>query len=176
MRLLSTMVASMGVAIENARLFEAERQRVTELETVNRIGQALASELELDALIQLTGEQVRQTFAADIAYVGLYDRAAGMIHFPYEFGDTLDSIRFGEGLSSRIIATGQPLLINQDVAGRHSTLQVAPVGVDAKSYLGVPICVGKQTIGVISVQSTTAEGRFGEDDVRLLTTIAANVG
>ena len=31
-------------------------------------------------------------------------------------------------------------------------------------------------IGVISVQSTQQEGRFGEDDVRLLSTIAANVG
>jgi len=182
-RLLSTLAASLAVALENARLFDETKrllaeteQRAAELETVNRIGQALASELELDALIQLTGEQVRQTFAADIAYVGLYDRATGMIHFPYEYGDTLSSIRFGEGLTSRIIATGQPLLINKDVAGRHSALQVAPVGVSAKSFLGVPIMVGDAAIGVISVQSTRQEGRFGESDVHVLSTVAANVG
>jgi GAF domain-containing protein len=53
---------------------------------------------------------------------------------------------------------------------------VALVGTAPKSYLGVPIAVGKQAIGVISVQSTQQEGRFDESDVRLLTTIAANVG
>jgi PAS domain S-box-containing protein len=181
--LLSTLACSMAVALENARLFEETKrllaetdQRANELETVNRIGQALASELELDALIQLTGEQVRQTFAADVAYVGLYDSATGMIDFPYEFGDSLASIRFGEGLSSRIIATGEPLLINEAVDKHHAQLGAIPVGIQAKSYLGVPICVRKQTIGMISVQSTQHEGRFGEDDMRLLSTIAASVG
>ena len=45
-----------------------------------------------------------------------------------------------------------------------------------KSYLGVPILVGDEAIGVISVQSTQQEGRFGVDEQRLLTTIAASVG
>ncbi|MEP7271956.1 MAG: ATP-binding protein, partial [Acidobacteriota bacterium] len=50
------------------------------------------------------------------------------------------------------------------------------VGVPSKSYLGVPIPVGDEMIGVISVQSTEKEDRFGESDLRLLATIAANVG
>src|SRR4029079_4069654 len=50
------------------------------------------------------------------------------------------------------------------------------VGTQAKSYLGVPILTGDRAIGVISVQSTTQEGRFREADARLLATIAANVG
>ena len=35
---------------------------------------------------------------------------------------------------------------------------------------------GDEAIGVISVQSIREEGRFGEADVRLLATIASNVG
>jgi signal transduction histidine kinase/CheY-like chemotaxis protein len=50
------------------------------------------------------------------------------------------------------------------------------LGIQAKSYLGVPIMAGNEAIGVISVQSTVLEGRFNESDVRLLSTIAANVG
>ena len=46
----------------------------------------------------------------------------------------------------------------------------------AESYLGVPIMAGETAIGVISVQSSVHQGRFGEADVRLLSTIAANVG
>jgi GAF domain-containing protein len=183
LRLLSTLASSLSVALENARLFAETRrllaeteQRNAELATVNRIGQALASELELDALINLIGEQIRQTFAADIVYVALHNHQTDMLDFVYRYGEQLASMRFGEGLTSRIIQMRQPLLINEDVMERHTTLHVAPVGVSSKAYLGVPIVVGEEAIGVISVQSTQQEGRFGEADVHLLTTVAANVG
>ena len=52
----------------------------------------------------------------------------------------------------------------------------AKAGVEAKSYLGVPIMIGSEAIGVISVQSIHEEGRFGEADAGLLATIAASVG
>ncbi len=182
-RLLSTLANSMSVALENARLFnetqrllEETEQRVNELSTVNNISQALAAELELDRLIQLVGEQTRRAFKADIVYVALHDQNTNMIHFPYEFGDNMVSIPFGQGLTSRIIETAEPLLINEEIEQRHTELETRRIGVMAKSYLGVPITFGRETIGVLSVQSKAEEGRFGDDDVRLLSTIAANVG
>lgn len=48
-------------------------ERAAELATVNAIGQALTAELALDALLELTGDQVRQTFGADIAYMTLFN-------------------------------------------------------------------------------------------------------
>ena len=55
-------------------------------------------------------------------------------------------------------------------------LGVARIGTPSASYLGVPIPVGGQIIGVLSVQSTEKENLFNEDDLRLLGTIAAHVG
>ena len=46
----------------------------------------------------------------------------------------------------------------------------------SRSYLGVPIIAGDEAIGALSVQSVSQEGRFGDADVRLLTTLAANIG
>ena len=175
-RLLETIANSMSVALENARLFDEERQRAAELATVNRISQALASQLELDALIQLAGDQIRETFRADIAYIALLDHVSRVIHFPYTFGDEFTTLRYGEGLTSKIIETGQPLLINQDVETRRAEIGASRVGIAAKAYLGVPIFVGSRATGVVSVQSTQTEGRFDENDQRLLATIAANVG
>ncbi len=40
----------------------------------------------------------------------------------------------------------------------------------------MPIKTGQETIGVLSVQSTTREGIFNADSLRLLSTIAANAG
>ncbi len=183
LRLLTTLASSMSVALENARLFnetnrllEEARQRNSELAAVNTISQALVAETEIDNLIQLVGEQVRTTFQADIAYVAMLDPLTGMITFPYHHGEDLAPIHRGEGLASQILDSGEPLLLNRDIDLAAKEMKTQRVGVRAASYLGVPILAGRHTIGVISVQSTQEEGRFGESDVNLLMTIAANAG
>ena len=175
-RLLTTLGGSLTVALENARLVQETRQRVGELATVNSVGQALSSQLDLDGLIELVGEQVRETFDADIAYVALHDEAAGQIDFAYywESGERRAEapLKFGEGLTTQILESRAPLLVNR--RGQYD--EQASVGTFSLSYLGVPILLGNRAIGVISVQSIDEEGRFGEADSRLLATIAANVG
>ena len=181
-QLLTTLANSMSVALENARLFDETQhllqeteQRAVELATVNTVSQALVAESDLEALIELIGEQMRETFAADIVYVALLDRETEMIRFPYTYGEELNPLPLGEGLTGKIIETGEPLLINQEIDKRRAEMGVALVGKGARSYLGVPIQIGGQIFGVISVQSTREEGRFGQDDLHLLNTIAANV-
>jgi signal transduction histidine kinase/CheY-like chemotaxis protein len=161
---------------ETRRLLAETEQHAAELMTVNRISQVLTSELELDSLIRLVGDEIRDTFAADIVYVALHDGEAGLIRFPYAYGEEMEPFPFGRGLTSRIIETHAPLLLNADVAARSVELGCPVIGLPPKSYLGVPILFHKQAIGVISVQSLQQEGRFSEPDVRLLNTIAANVG
>jgi GAF domain-containing protein/CheY-like chemotaxis protein len=176
--LLTTLAASLSVALENVRLIDETRQRLAELATVNEVGNALSAQLDLDNLLQLVGEQMRGTFEADIVYVALLDAAAGRIAFPYYFESggigTQDPMTFGEGLTSQILKSREPLLLN--VLADWEAIGGRGVGTQAKSYLGVPILAGDAAIGVISVQSTTVEGRFREADARLLSTIAANVG
>ena len=177
-RLLTTLAGTLSVGLENARLFEETGQRAAELAIVNNVGQALAEQLELDALIERLGDQLREVFSADLVYVALHDTATDMIDFAYysEGGERGEnpSMRFGEGLTSRILQTRVPLLLNRPEAFQE--LGIAIVGTPAKSYLGVPIVAGTAAIGVISVQNMQRAGRFRESDSRLLSTIAANVG
>ena len=183
LNLLQNLAAFTSIALDNANAYrrldlqarEIE-QRAAELATIDNISRALASELDLDALIQIVGEQVRQVFGAQIAYLALLDRATGTIHFRYGYGDSFAPLPLGTGMTSRILQTGEPLLINEDIGGRSAQLNITRSGAEAKSYLGVPIPVGSDVIGVLSVQSTEEEGRFSDADLRLLTTIAANVG
>jgi PAS domain S-box-containing protein len=182
-RLLQTLSNAMSVALENARLFDETQRllketedRATELATVNTVSSALASELDLSALINLIGEQIRSIFKTDIAYVALLDKESNVINFPYQFGQQLEPLQFGEGLTSRVIQSGKPLLINQEMERQREQLGAQQIGKRARSYLGVPIFVRGEAIGVVSVQSTVEEGIFTEDDSRLLSTVAANVG
>ncbi|MDX8525783.1 GAF domain-containing protein [Mesorhizobium sp. MSK_1335] len=182
-RLLQTIASNMGVAIANARLFdETQRllketqQRAAELGAISKVSQALIGEAELGNTIQLIGDQMQEIFSADIVYVALLDPKTKLIHFPYQFGEAFTTLRLGEGLTSKILETGAPLLINQDVAERGAKIGATPVGKDALSYLGVPIKTAQGNVGVISVQSTTREGMFDDDSLRLLSTIAATAG
>ncbi len=183
LRLLTTLTNSMSVALENARLFnETTRllaeteQRASELDTVNNISRALVSQLEFDALIKLVGEQMLETFKADIVYLAIHDLKTNMLNFPYYYGDETQSRPFGNGITEKIILQKEPLLINQNMDKAYDKIQAEKRGTMAMSYLGVPIMAGKKAIGVISVQSTSTINRFTEYDQRLLTTIAANVG
>jgi GAF domain-containing protein/CheY-like chemotaxis protein len=182
-RVLSTLANSMSVALENARLFdEIQRllketeQRAGELAAISTISQALVAETKLDSMIQLIGSQTRDTFNADIAYVALLDSQTNLIRFPYQYGESFTTLHLGEGLTSKIIQSGEPLLINKGINERRAQLGATLVGRESLSYLGVPIRAGKETIGVLSVQSVTEEGVFDNDDLHLLETIAANAG
>jgi signal transduction histidine kinase/ligand-binding sensor domain-containing protein/FixJ family two-component response regulator len=158
-----------------ARTLEV-KQQADELKTISQISQAMVGQADLKDLIELVGNQLRDLFKANIVYVALLDKKTKMISFPYQYGDNLKPMKLGEGLTSKIILSGEPLLINKDVDEQTSELGVTRVGVPAASYLGVPIPVGNEIIGVLSIQSTEMENRFAEKDKNLLTTIAANVG
>ncbi|MEP6739543.1 MAG: GAF domain-containing protein, partial [Caldimonas sp.] len=175
-RLVSTIASAIGAALENARLFAETQRRASELDTVNTVSREVAGKLDLAALIELVGEQVRSVFQADLAYVALLDRASGTIAFPYQYGEAHESLAYGEGLTSKVIANSKTLIVNSGVSQRSTDLGARLIGKEALSYLGVPIFVAGQCEGVISVQSTQREGAYDAGDQRLLETIAANVG
>jgi GAF domain-containing protein len=184
LQLITTLTNSMSVAVENARLFnettrllaETEK-RAAEMQTVNNISRAMVSQLEFDKLIQLVGEQMKSLFNADIVYLALHDAQSNMLHFPYTYGDdTMASRPFGNNITEKIIREREPLLVNQNLKKTYEQLKLHRRGEWVESYLGVPIIAGKEAIGVISVQSKSTETRFNENDLRLLTTIAASVG
>lgn len=182
-QLAQTIANQIAGAIENARLFNETQhlfrqteQRAAELDAIGKVSQALIVESELDRTIQLIGSQVQEIFNADIVYLALLDPRTNLIHFPYQIGESFTTLQPGEGLTGKIIETGEPILISRDVDAYSNQLGVAHVGTAVRSYLGVPVKTSQGTVGVISVQSTAREGAFNEASLRLLTTIAANAG
>ncbi len=159
-------------------------RRLDELDMINTISMAAATQLDLTTLVSLVGQQLEQFFNARSVFVALHNRATGFIEVPYW---TIDRkrvvpppLKFGEGLVSHILKTGKHLLISSNFVKQaiplgHKAVFVNDYGYP-KTWLGVPIMSGKQALGVISLQNYQMENAFSENDVRLLTTIAANVG
>ena len=186
-RLLQTLVNSMSVALENARLFdETQRllketeQRNRELAIISRIGQALAGQLDPKGIFELVGEELRQVFDAQVVAILTYDRQENLVHWRY-------SIEKGErqsvaphspgGFSGHILHTREPLLITHDVAQRAIEYgSTVLAGELPKSYLGVPLIAGGEVTGVITLQNIDREEAFNENDLCLLSTLALSMG
>src|SRR5438034_1901308 len=58
--LARVLAAQAAVAIENARLYESSTRWLRQFETLNEIGNALASELEVGALLSLVARRLRE--------------------------------------------------------------------------------------------------------------------
>src|SRR5262245_49206086 len=81
--LLSFVAQHIATALSRARAIEETRQRNAELAIVNEVGQALAQQLDFQAIIELVGERVRAIFDVSNLYIALYDRRTNLIRFPY---------------------------------------------------------------------------------------------
>jgi GAF domain-containing protein len=177
--LIEAVASQAGLSLENARQRAEEQRRLAELEVLNRVSQAVSQMLRLDTLYRVIHSQINQIFGDTDMSIALYNPQEETISFPFavERGDNVErpTVPLGEGLSSLVMRSHQPLLLVEDVERMAQVLGVQQEADIAKSWLGVPMMVGDEIVGVISVHDLVEEQRFSDDDAALLTTIASQV-
>ncbi len=89
-QLLTTLASSMGIALENARLFSETQsllketeQRNAELQIINSVQQGLAAQLDIQAIYDLVGEKIREIFDAQVVMLGTIDSVNRIEHAHY---------------------------------------------------------------------------------------------
>jgi len=190
-RLLTTIANSIGVAIENARLFdETQRllketeQRAAEFAILNSASESMSRTLDVNTITRNVGVKIHEAFHAEIVDILLYDANTNIVHLVYSFSDNLQyenepPWELGEGLTSKIIAARGPLVLNTareiEENGAAAYVTAPEDEADIESYIGVPIMVGDQVLGVVDVQSYRANA-FNEGHLRILQILAANMG
>lgn len=94
LRLLETLASNMGVAIQNARLFEAEQQRIAELQIINSIQQGLAAELDFQTIVDLVGDKLTEVFNTPDLMITWYEEKTNLVHYLYaiEHGKKINGI------------------------------------------------------------------------------------
>lgn len=84
----------------------------------------------------------------------------------------------GEGITGRVVQTGRPMVvpkISEEPRFLNRTKAREDLNREAISFICVPIKVGNETIGALSVDSLFADSDDLEDDVRLLTIIGSMI-
>ncbi len=195
-RLLSTLTASMGIAIQNAKLFdetqnllEETSQRADELSLINSILAGLDTKMDIQSVYDRTGDQIRDIFDAQTVVLMIYEKKTKLMYYPYIiekgerlYQDPMPFLESGSGFSGEVIRTHQPILVNRNFEEYSQRFQSATLGADenngvvVKSGLWVPMIIGDEVRGVISLQNLEREDAFSGGDVRLLNTIANSIG
>ena len=159
---------------------EEIKKRITDLDTVRGVSEALIAKTDLKNLIEHTGEQIKTAFSVSCIFIALLDTTSNVIYFPYYFDEGRPTentpLKFGKGMTSRVMEMKQPLVINEnwvEVSAMHGAIYYD--NNPAKSSLTVPLLIEDRAIGAISMQDMEIEHAFTENDVRLLSTIAANL-
>jgi PAS domain S-box-containing protein len=174
-RLLETLANTMSIALQNAELYDETTKRNAELAVINSLQDALAKELDIKGIYNAVGDQIKEIFDAQAIMIGSFDHKSKLVSLPYfyEKGEKFELAPAQQSLmNQRMIRDKKALVVNENLIGEAAKLgMVTPAGEESKSGVWIPIILGKEVTGFVSLQNIDRENAFPESDVQLLTTV-----
>ncbi|HEY3206250.1 MAG TPA: GAF domain-containing sensor histidine kinase [Gaiellaceae bacterium] len=175
--LVTLLAAQAAVAIENARLYEAATSWSRQLESLNEVGNALATETDLERLLDLVARRLAELLDARLVTV-LLPAGRDVLRFAAAAGDGGEAllghtISRASSKSGRVLERGRServdsVLDDPDVDPEATRL------IGARSGLWVPLLAWGNAIGVLAAHDKLGpDVRFSDHDLRLAETFAA---
>ena len=172
---METFAVQLGVAIQNAWLFEATTQRVAELAALQQVSLQLSASLDVRTVLDSIVQNVLKLVHANDAHIFMYDAAEDEFVFGaalWKDGSRKPAVSRPrrEGLTARVLHSLEPIVIND--APNHP-LYASP---DAHQWgiqaiAGFPLRRGDHRLGVLTIASLTPH-IFTDDELRVLTLLA----
>lgn len=169
---------------ENDRLKKQLEKKDKELYSIQRIGKALGSTLNLDMLLKLIMQEITSLMDADRSTLYIVDHERKELWAKIALKAEVKEIRqkIGRGISGHVAATGETINIAdayQDSRFDSGTDQ--KTGFTTRSMLCMPVWQPhergnhQQIIGVIQVLNKINDGIFTEEDEELLEALSSQV-
>ena len=175
--IVSLLAAQAAVAIENARLYEASTRWSKQLESLNEVGNALATETDLDRLLDLVARRLRELLDARLVTV-LLPAGAEELRFVAVAGEGGSDL-IGQTMprlaskSGRVIERGRSERVDSvldDPEVDHEVMR----RFGARTGLWVPLITRGRTIGLLAAHDKLMpDARFTDNDLRLAETFAS---
>lgn len=176
-RIARTLAGQAAIAIENARLNSETAAQVQEGFLINDLSRAVSAAVDMRELFPLVRSQVPSLTNAESLYLALYDHAEDALNFPVALmeGEDLEipTQPLANDEFSWIIRNKRPLLlVGEELSGVRRNLNIETNLTEVASFLGVPLDVGMQAVGVLAVADRYRSRAFGLNEQRILTTVA----
>jgi signal transduction histidine kinase len=169
--LVTLLAAQAAVAIENARLYESATRWLRQMESLNEVGNALLSEIELPRLLALIAKRLRELAGARLVLIGL-PQPDGDVRIEAADGERADEllgtrVSGTSSKSARVLERRRSERVDSMVDDHEIEVDVAR-RMGGRAALYVPLLLRDQAIGVITVVDKTGlDPRFSDDDRRL---------
>jgi signal transduction histidine kinase len=143
-------------------------------------GLALASEFDIDAVLQRIADVAREVLGARYAAVGVVGDDGLLKRFVYSgidsaTADKIGDLPHGRGLLGVLIERGRPLRTHE-ISDHPDSFGFPPNHPPMHSFLGVPIIVRDRVFGRLYMTEKEGAHRFSKDDERIAMTLAAQAG
>jgi len=172
--LVTALADQVGVAIDNARLYEAESRRRKTSETLRQIASTLAAKLDLDQALQTALEQLEQVMLYDSAGIFLFENGELALKAArgLEVNQPIPHAMFDRSVLAQVVQGRQPVYIPD--ASTIEPAEKAPQHAALRAWLGAPLIVRDGIIGALIVGSVRPDA-FGEEDAQVLFSLAQHV-
>jgi len=178
-QLLSTIADQVAVAIENARLYEAQRRRTEQLAALNTISLTMGQSLETDKAMGAALEATLEVIGFEVGAIALWDEQERRLRpVATRCADSgpedvfFDTLRAG-GLRELALNTGQPVFIDDTAHDPRVNPAIARKGLTLSAI--VPLTCKGRVLGILAV-ATRSPRQWTEDEKSLLTTIGHQIG
>jgi HD-GYP domain-containing protein (c-di-GMP phosphodiesterase class II)/HAMP domain-containing protein len=188
LNLLETLSSQAGIAIKNAKLYQALDRKIFELATLHEVGKSLSMVLDIETLLGLIMEMTARVLGGvKSSSLILFDEQTGNLVVKVHKGISQESvqkpIQVGQGIAGKVFETGEPILINNLASSgmvdgpeaEGGAVLVPLAGAGRKSSLCVPLKVKERCIGVLAVSDKLSEESFDENDLDMLNTLASQI-
>jgi PAS domain S-box-containing protein len=159
-----------GIAVERARLLEAERRRPDEHKALNDTMADLSSELELSKVLQFVIARAVSLLGVTGGEVAIYEEETDdlVVVASEHIGkaSTGTRLRIGEGAMGTVARTLEPLIIPSyhEWAGHSAKYDDVVV----HSVMAAPLLIGRRLVGAIATVHADPARVFNGEDLRLL--------
>lgn len=143
-------------------------------------GLVLASELDLDALLQRIADLAREVVGARYGAVGVVGEDGLLLRFAYsgidpETADQIGDLPHGRGLLGVLLEGGRPMRMGE-ISNHPKSYGFPPNHPPMHSFLGVPIIARDRVFGRLYLTEKQGASEFSKDDERIAMTLAAQAG
>jgi PAS domain S-box-containing protein len=167
---ISVLAQQAAVALERADLYEDAMRRVFEMEALRKTTLDMTRQLDLPQLLRLIVERAAALIGTKGGALYLYRPEKDDLELVVSLNLGKDysgtHLQAGEGLSGRVLLTGQPLAIEDYSNWQNHSSQFD--GIQLGGVLAVPLKWGDNTIGVLNVTDGPSPRSFDERDLWLL--------
>ncbi|HLX13275.1 MAG TPA: PAS domain S-box protein, partial [Bacteroidota bacterium] len=157
-----------------------EQKRSGEMEmAVYRIAEVALSSSGLEELFKSVHQIISDVISAKNFFIALYDESSNLIFFPY-YVDQEDDVptprKPKRGMTEYVLRTGKSILVdrlNDDSLMRAGEIEL--IGKRSAIWMGVPLKIGKKTIGVMALQHYSDPKAYGPRELQMIEHISSQV-